>query len=295
MPSDLTFATSLANGSYASGTVVVYGNISITETAGREGSDTATSGTASRTFLVRGSSDPTVCRAALEDGAMSIDTYDGLARESIERTRHGPESWEFTVYYSALVPEVGGYIVNIDTTGGQVLRTHAIAQTKYAATSVDAPDFTSAIDVQDGQPQGVEVITPALRINVRAKIASEYVTSPIAYAKLVARMTGQVSSTSMFGGEFAAGELLFTGASGEIVGENPQLTFTFLASENVTGVTIGDVTGIAKKGHEYLWFLNKQEKDSTTKLPTISQRAGYVGQVYGTSDLTVMKIGVAPT
>jgi hypothetical protein len=230
------------------------------------------------------------------DGPVLINQYDGKFIESLEYDI-GPssDSWEFTAHYSAAVPDIGGYTVSIDTSGGTILQTASYEQTKYAIAGKQAPDFHKAIDVQDGAPQGVQRIIPALKINVRAKIATEYVYSPMRYAKLLARLTGTVNTASMFGGEFGPGELLFAGASGEVVAEDPQLTFTFLASESVTSLSIGGITGINKAGHSYMWMLFDTDKDPTTKMLVSKPRAVYVDKIYGDADHDLMKIGHTPT
>ena len=128
---------------------------------------------------------------------------------------------------------------------------------------------------------------------MRAKIAGGHISSAMNYAKTIAELTGTVNSGSMFSGEYAAGELLFAGASGDIVGDDPTLVFTFLASKNVTGLSIGGITGIAKNGHDYLWFLFDTEKDSATNLLVSSPRACYVDRIYGEADHTQLHIGAA--
>jgi len=63
-----------------------------------------------------------------------------------------------------------------------------------------------------------------------------------------------VNSSSFRG--LAAGECLFLGAAGSRrLSQNSywEITFVFAGSPNITGLSIGDITGIAKKGWEYLW------------------------------------------
>ncbi|MCM2369640.1 hypothetical protein [Aporhodopirellula aestuarii] len=293
MASDLN--SPLPDGNYSG--VSYYQGYRIQEIAGRSGTDTTTgSDTAQRTWRVTGSASPQNARAALTDGPVLIDEYDGLFIESLSYEQ-GPsyDTWDFTASYNAAVPDVGGYTVSIDTTGGQILQTTSYGQTKFAASGTTAPDYYGSIDVQDGKPQGVQRIIPALKLNARAKIATEYIPSVMGYAKQVASLTGTTNQSAMFDGEFAPGTLLFAGASGDIVAENPQLTFTFLASPNVTGLTIGDITGISKAGHAYLWMLFDYAKDPTTGLLISKPRAAYVDQVYGEADHSLLKIGVAAT
>lgn len=293
MASDLNLI--LPNGIYDG--FAVYEGLRIKEIAGRSGTDTTTgSGTAQRTWRVSGTTSPQDARAALVDGPVLINEYDGLFIESLSYEQ-GPshDTWDLTASYSAAVPDVGGYTVSVDTSGGQILQTTSYAQSKYVASGQTAPDYYGSIDVQDGKPQGVQRVIPALKVNCRAKIATEHIPSVMGYAKQVAALTGTTNKTAMFDGEFAPGELLFVGMQGDIVAENPQLTFSFLASPNVTGLTIGDITGINKAGHAYLWMLFDFAKDPTTGLLISKPRAAYVDQIYGEADHNAMKIGVAAT
>ena len=287
MPTDLN--QPLADGNY--GGVSFFNQISIQEIAGREGTDSAGSSTATRTWLLRGSSDPLACRDALVDGPVLINEYDDLFIDQISRERIGPDSWNFTANYSTSTPPVGSTTVSIDTTGATVLQSYAINQASFPAPGETAVDYGTAIDVQDGAPKGVQRVIPALKINVRSKIAKNYISSPVAYAKLVSRHTGWLNSTPMFDGEFAAGELLFMGATGEVIAKEPLLTFVFIASENVDALQVGNIMDIPKAGHDYLWLDHRESKDPNTKTKSVVLRAAYTSEIYGRRDLNVLRIG----
>jgi len=273
---------------------LVENGIYIREIAGREGTDNvAGTGSASRTFLVAGSSNPLTCRTALlsipAENKFGIREYDALFLESMSRERNGPESWLFTITYTPFAAEVGGYTISVDTTGGSILRTVALSETRYGT---GAPNFGGAIDVQDGVAQGVETGIPSMKINVRARISSTYIPSPEQYSKLAASLSYTVNSVAEFGGQYAAGELLFLGMSGEIIGPDPMLTFSFAASPNLTGQTIGGISGIAKQGHQYLWcyFESAVESGLVVRRP----KGIYVNDVYRSANWSALKIGIAP-
>lgn len=271
---------------------VTQDGITIRETRGRTANDSVDGrSTAERTFLCQGDPDPATCIQALKDSSILIDTYEGLVRNAISTDRVGPEAWELTVSYDALEPEVGDYKIMLGGNNGTVVQTAAFAQQSYPASGETAPDFGLAIDVQDGVPQGVEVVVPGTKISVIAKIASAYVTSPAAYTKLINSLKGKTNNAVFLG--FAAGELKFLDANGPLVDDDPKLTFDFELSENVTGYSIGNITGIDKKGHDYLWILHKKGVDATTKLPTSTPRAAYVARVHQEADMSVLKIGVS--
>ena len=296
----LTLPSALA--SYTGGPVYTDNGVSVREIASREGTDSAGGSTASITWRVSGSSDPTVGRQALFNLGLDplvtsgpIDNiFDDLGLSSLSRERIADEVWDFTGQYKQREPEPGEYTVSIDTNGGQVMQTYAYAESKYVATGESAPGMNGAIDVQDKKPQGVQRIIPALKITVRAKIKTANITTVggvMAYARLISELTGTVNNATAFG-EFAAGELLFTGASGDIIAENPSLQFTFLASKNVTGLTIGSITGITKAGHDYIWFSFKDDKDASTGLLQSKPRAAYVNRIYGEANHGLLYIGV---
>lgn len=288
---------SIAKGTYEGSDYTVQ----IREIAGRIGRDTPSGRTGSRTFEIRGTTNPEVARHGLASRDW-VYSHDNMFLGDVDYDNVGPSVWHFTASYDSRIPNpVGGsFTMSIDTTGDSYLQTYAFAQTAYPATGATATDFGNAIDVQDGQPQGVQRVIPALKIDFRARIATEYLGGHIIeYAKKLAEYTGHTNSAEMFVETgttgFAQGELLFIGATGELISENPFMTFSFLASKNVTGLTIGDITGIAKKGHEYVWFNHYPERDATTKRLGSSIRAAYVGRVYGEKDLNDLCIGLAPT
>ncbi len=61
-----------------------------------------------------------------------------------------------------------------------------------------------------------------------------------------------------------------------------ELCFKFAASPNKTGIAIGGISGIAKKGWDYLWvrYEKNTSNDSLVQIP----KAVYVHQVYESGD-----------
>lgn len=270
--------------------------ISIRELSGRDGSDSADNNTGNRRWLVRGSTDPIVCRTILVAyaGNISLYTYDSLGLKSLSWNLYsegGPDAWEFSANYD-YTPEPGEFTISIDTTGATVNTQLAYAQTAFAATNETAVDYGDSINVDaQGNPQGVDKIIPSLKLNVRAKIRESNITSALAYAKVIANNTGKVNDATFL--TFDRGELLFLGATGDIItNTDPVLNFSFEASPNITNETIGTVTGINKLGWEYIWFDFKQKQDTATSLKTTVARAAYVAQVYDFADFTDLFIGV---
>ena len=81
------------------------------------------------------------------------------------------------------------------------------------------------------------------------------------YKTAMFQLTGKVNILAFRG--FEVGEVLFLGATGAKRGsEDWEITFRFAASRNRTGITSGTITGIAKKGWEYLWVRYADEEDT---------------------------------
>jgi len=90
---------------------------------------------------------------------------------------------------------------------------------------------------------------------------------------------------------FAAGECLFLGAAGSKRGSGDwEITYRFAASPNVTNLTIGDITGINKKGWEYLWVRYSDSEDAVAKALVKKPVAVYIEQVYPYGDLGLLGI-----
>jgi hypothetical protein len=156
-----------------------------------------------------------------------------------------------------------------------------------------APSMDSAIGVDDNGVQGVDIVVPALTWTETYDVPHKYVTSN--YIKSVAALTGTTNG-SVFR-QFDAGEVLFLGASGsqewdEQKGDGPwSLSFKFVASKNLTGQTIGSITGVEKKGHEYLWvrYESSVSGSDLVKKP----KYVYVNTVYREGDFSGLGIGTA--
>src|SRR5690606_18604713 len=113
--------------------------------------------------------------------------------------------------------------------------------------------------------------------------------------KTLAALTGSVNNTPFK--SFAAGEVLFLGASGS-TRENEdgdtvwEITFSFAASPNVTGLTVGDITGIEKRGWDYLWVRYADAVDGEAHVLVKKPVAVYVEQVYPFGNFGALGIGV---
>ena len=68
----------------------------------------------------------------------------------------------------------------------------------------------------------------------------------------------------------------------------------FAASPNRTGITIGDISGIDKKGHEYLWVRYEDAEDASAKMIVKRPAAVCVEKVYEEGDFGLLGISIPP-
>jgi len=179
-------------------------------------------------------------------------------------------------------PEVGESSYSFDTTGGSQHVTQGLAHiADYPAGSTY--DYKGAINVQRNgdsiSVEGVDITIPVFSWSETHYIANDDVDD--AYKLALFALSGKTNDDTFRG--FAAGEVLFLGASdGQRGKENWEITFRFAASLNKTGLTIGTITSIAKKGWEYLWvtYVDVVSTDVVVKQPA----AVHIEQVYDAGD-----------
>lgn len=215
-----------------------------------------------------------------------------LRAESYSVSYLGDEAWQVTIDYIKDGAEDSGNPLkrarSFDTTGGTQHITQAVAETKYGT---GAPDQFKAIGVDDNGVNGVDIVVPQLQWTETYDVPDGYVSD--SYIKGVAEVTGRTNMEGFRG--FAPGEVLFVGCTGsqewdDDKGRGPwSLSFRFVASPNVSGQTIGDVTGVNKNGHEYLWVRYESESSSDTLIK--KPKHVYVNKVYEEAAFSNLGIG----
>jgi len=192
------------------------------------------------------------------------------------------DAWECSVEYSSAVPDPDWGDWQFSTGGG----THHTTQSKSTRGRYpeSATDHKGAIAVTENGVEGVDITSPVYTWSETYRVSGELVTA--AYKAALFRLTGKVNNASWRG--FEAEEILFQGARGATQGWDEtgeaiwELAFEFAASQNAADLTVGDFTGITKKGWDYLWC--KYDSDN---VPT----AVYVEKVYDTDDFLDLGIG----
>jgi hypothetical protein len=192
---------------------------------------------------------------------------------------------------------------SFDTGGATAHMTQAIpsvtsvtGENRFPST---APDQKGAIGVDGERVIGVDVVTPSLTWTESYDVPSTYVTA--AYIKTLAELTGTVNSAAFK--SFAAGEVLFVGCSGSQEwdsekGDGPwNLSYKFTASGNCgpgqtyPALTLGDVTGVEKDGHDFLWITYEPKVDDSALKVLRVPKFVYVNKVYRRSSFSRLGIG----
>jgi len=243
-------------------------------------------------YILDGTSDDITAKTLLLNSTPTI--YDGLVRDECTLepifvdTTTGAGKWDCAVRYVApeyQPPEVGESRFNFDTGGGTQHITQSLATVGSYGASGAAPDFQGAIGVTHDNVEGVDITVPVYNFSETHYIPDADV-NKAAYFSL----TGKVNDAAFKG--LAAGECLFLGASGSKRGEEDwEITFRFAASPNRTGISVGNITGISKKGWEYLWVRYADVEDAGSNTLVKQPVAAYVEQVYEYGNFAALGIG----
>ena len=134
----------------------------------------------------------------------------------------------------------------------------------------------------------MDITVPVYNFTETHYVATGLVTG--AYKAALFALTGKVNNATFRG--FAPGEVLFQGASGSKRGPDDwEITYRFAASPNVSGLVVGSMTGISKRGWEYLWVRYEDAEDTAAKALVKQPLAVYVEQVYPYGNFAGLGIG----
>jgi len=251
-------------------------------------------------YSIRGTADEDAALSSLK--ATAPDTFHGLVRQPVtvepvhvDTTNPDKCIWTGTVNYAPFEyqepPETGDSSFSFDTGGGTQHITQSLSTVHRYAASGTAPDFKGAIGVTHDNVEGVDITVPVYNFSETHYLSAATVTT--AYKGTLFQLTGKVNSGSFRG--LAAGECLFLGASGSRRGTGPdddwEITFRFAGSPNRTGITVGPISGIAKKGWEYLWVRYADAEDTGSNTLVKQPIAAYVEKVYEDGNFAALGIG----
>jgi hypothetical protein len=224
-------------------------------------------------------------------------TRDQVSVTAMESGEGDPNRFEVSVAYALVSNEpykpgdsnttfsIGFQSVNV--------KTSKATSHKYSTMAGGAPDHQGSINVTaDGEVQGIDLDFPTYAWTETHVVPDSTVTNTYKGA-LYAVANSPVNNASFKG--FAAGEVKFMGMEGSQRGKGGdwELNFKFAASPNTTSLTVGSITGIVKKGWEYVWVGYEESVDTlgSDKARAVKVRDVYVERVYDTSDFSTLGIG----
>ena len=249
-------------------------------------------------YLVFGAADEDAALSAARGSAKSVR---GMALDSLEVVeRINGDTWKVKAVYEAedsenpsdddpTEDETSSFA--FDTGGGTMHRNQSIRTVSKVPD--DAPDFNGAIEVDnEGNVNGVDVTMPVLNFTETHTMAGSRVST--SYKKTLAALTGTVNGSSFRG--FAAGEVLFLGASGTKRSKKAsapwEITFRFAVSPNQSGLSVGKLRVSNKKGWDYLWVRYADKVSENRKNVIKEPVAAYVEQVYPEGDFGNLGLGM---
>ena len=230
-------------------------------------------------------------------GTVLLAVWPFLVSSDVTVEQVAPGIWDGIVTYSTWgeqqkkkdPPATGDAIFDFDTTGGTQHITQSLKTlNKYPAT---APYFQGAIGVTHDNVEGVDITVPIYQFAETHIFPADAVT--MEYRGKLFYLTGKVNKAPFKGCK--AGECLFLGASGSLQVSGAirqwEIAFKFAASPNAENLTVGPITGINKKGWEYLWVRYEDDEDDKAKVLVKRPTAAYVEKVYEEGDFSEMGIG----
>jgi len=239
-------------------------------------------------YLVTGTDDADDAVDAVETEAPTTitSTTGTLKRRRFAYSPVGFNEWHVDVKYDRLkrlIVDESEYEFEIGLQNQKVFQ--SLGTTRYAASGT-APDFQGAINVQDGRVEGVDVGFPTYQFSITKIHDAADITQ--AWRSAVRGLVGKKNNGAI-GTEFAAGELLFLGARGRNRSEDEiQVTYSFAASANISGLTVGGITSISKKGWDFIWFVYAEVDDTSAGRVVKRPRFAYVEKVIEDADLSTL-------
>ena len=232
-----------------------------------------------------------VCEGVFDSGSVKamalsltpplVATTEGiLFRSNIDVREYSYCVYYVAVQYTKKQDEVGAYQFSFQTTGGSLHITHSRESVaKYPGL---ARSHNQAIDVdKENRPRGTTVTVPACRLSYTFKHPAGVINELTAIA--LARVTGMVNNAAWHG--LQAGEALFLGADGsDGTDSDAEATYHVAAEENLTGLVIGAISGIAKQGHDLLWVWWEDNVEGNA--PGVKPRGVYVERLYRRTNFT---------
>lgn len=250
-----------------------------------------------RLYVIRGTDDDYSARVTLEAGSpMSVDVYNNASvviwrqRANIEQV--GPELWHGSCQYDSTPPiEQSEFEFDIGTVTQHM--THSLATiARHAPGGKTAPNHNNAVGVTSNGVEGTDVEVPTYAWAERHFLPATFITP--AYKATVFALAGKTNHAAWRG--FGIREVRFDGLKGRTrKAGDYELEYRFTASPSIEDFAVGEganqITGVDKKGWEYLWIEWEEATDGgATNLVRIP-KAVFVEKMLYDGDMSLLGIG----
>lgn len=231
-------------------------------------------------YQVQGTEDKILAYSLVH--AASPAVWANLVKQNVDIDEIGGGVWDGRVKYGVMEAGNEGDVTWSFEVGSQSIHvTQAAEHIETYVASGNKPDHQGTIGVRrDGSGQtaeGCDILIPTFHWEETYYVAYETVATH-AFINGLEAAVGKINNNSFR--IWAKGELLLLSVSGAKRGEEPVgLTYRFASSRTKTNFTIGDVTGITKEGHHYLWIEYQEKEQGTTEL-VLPAKAVHVERVY---------------
>ena len=264
------------------------------ELVGQETSE-GENATGRQRWSVSGTESATIARALAWASAPVV--FDGLLKQRAQLRELGGGEWEAEVFFglTGQSGDANDISWSFEISKQSLHITHSVAHVESYVASGTAPDHKGAIGVRsDGNGQSVDGCDVSVPVftwqevhNVPAALVASY-----AWLQIMEGLVATINNAAFrIWGE---GELLLLGVAGQhakLAEKNVPITFRFASSKTKTGMTIGDITGVTKQGHDYLWVEYEQAEDATAIALTSRPKAVHVERVYDYGNFSQLGIG----
>lgn len=211
-----------------------------------------------RLYVAAGSSDELFIRAhafAQTPTLLNLGTS-VLFRQDIELEPQSSEIWHVRVPYGPQDRAPGTVRVGFDTSGATIQIKGSLSTVeRYAADGEPAATNHGGLinrNHETGEVEGTEIVSANLKLNVRIMHPPGIMT--LARVKHLHNYTGMVNSSPFLG--FAAGEVLFLGATGDDLGvtEEVETSYALACSPNLQDQVIAGIENVTKQGWDLIWL-----------------------------------------
>lgn len=270
------------------------------------GKESTTDASADREFLVQGISDDVELRIYVE--SQPLDEFIGLIGRSYDIDWIANDMAIIKVPYDNTTPTkndrdrpTGTSKLSINSSAATQnvktsLETIASFKTPLDVTAATPPDNDNAVNVtssgSERTVEGVDIFVKAFSFTfteyrANADTDEAYILSLYAIETTTNDDEWTVTDSGGLSMTFPEGEVLYLGFScSQRNDDDYEIVHNFIASPNVEGMTLGSITGIDKKGWEYLWaeFRDIFADDDVNKAPYFA----YVERMYEAGDFSII-------